>query len=194
VKLALTTHRVAPMGLLQAGLAALAVLIGGHLVTLPGPAGEAPLGLFFALLATLVIAPAVVHAWPSTRTDAVRPAGLLAASIIVVQLAPALIVTAAAALFAGTEVLAYVGMLTWLLALQLAGGVLVSATRQGLVPAVYVLICALLGRIDGVVQPWAWPLADIHPIVMAVLGTATLALSSALLASSGLRVRDMSSS
>lgn len=192
MKPALTTHRVAPIGLLQAGSAALAVLVGGRLVTLPGPAGEAPLGLFFALLAALIMAPPVVRAWPSTRTDAVRNAGLVAVTIILLQLAPALIVTAAAALLAGPEVLAYVGMLTWLLALQLAGGVLVSATRQGLVPAVYVLICALLGRIDGVVQPWAWPLADIDPIVMASLGAAVLALSLGLLAVRGLRVNGVS--
>lgn len=189
MRAALTTHRVRSIGLLQAGLAALAVLIGGHLVTLPGPAGEAPLALFLALLGALVIAPALVRAWPSTRTDAVRNAGLLAAVVVTLQIGPALVVTALAALIAGPGVLAYVGMLTWLLALQIAGGVLVSATYQGLVPAVYVLICALLGRIDGVVQPWAWPLADIDPVVMALLGAAALALSLGLLASRGLRMR-----
>ncbi|WP_425839357.1 hypothetical protein [Microbacterium sp. PA5] len=194
MKLALKTHRVAPIGLLQAGLAALAALVGGHLVTLPGPAGEAPLGMFLALLGTLLIAPALVRAWPSTRTDAVRSAGLLAAVMVSLQIGPALVASALAALLAGPEVLAYVGMLTWLLALQIVGGVLVSATHQGLVPAVYVLICALLGRIDGVVQPWAWPLADIGPAVMALLGMTALMSSLGLLVSCGLRVRPVSAS
>lgn len=191
---ALTTHRVVPIGLLQAGVAALAVLVGGQLVTLPGPAGEAPLGLSFALLGTLLIAPAIVRAWPSTRTDAVRNAGLLTAVMVSLQIGPALVVCALASVLAGPEVLAYVGMLTWLLALQLTGGVLVSAAHQGLVPAVYVLICALLGRLDGAVQPWAWPLADIDPVLMALLGAATLALSLGLLVSRGLRVRPVPAS
>lgn len=194
MKLALKTHRVAPIGLLQAGLAALAALIGGHLVTLPGPAGEAPLGMFLALVGTLLIAPALVRAWPSTRTDAVRSAGQLAAVMVSLQIGPALVASALAALLAGPEVLAYVGMLTWLLALQIVGGVLVSATHQGLVPAVYVLICALLGRFDGVVQPWAWPLADIGPAVMALLGMTALMSSLGLLVSCGLRVRPVSAS
>lgn len=187
MKLALKTHRVLPVALVETALALLAALVGTTLIALPGPAGDAPLNLLVALAGSLVVAPPLVRAWPTNRTNTVRGAGAVAAVVVLCQIAPGVGVAAIAATLGATQMLAYVGMLTWLLALQVVAGVLVSAPYQGLAPAVYVMLCALVGRINGVVQPWAWPLADIAPVTMALVGAATLALSLTALACRGTR-------
>lgn len=188
MKLALKTHRVVPVALVETALALLAALVGTTLVALPGPAGDAPLNLLVALAGSLVVAPPLVRAWPTNRTNTVRGAGAVAAVVVLCQIAPGVgVVAIIAATLGAPQMLAYVGMLTWLLALQVVAGVLVSAPYQGLAPAVYVMLCALVGRIDGVVQPWAWPLASIAPVTTVVIGTASLALSLTALACHGTR-------
>src|SRR5690606_25282667 len=82
--------------------------------------------------------------------------------------------------------LIYFGVLLWLLALQLATAALISATYQGMAPALYVLLCALLGRIESIVQPWAWPLAPVEPVTSAVVGGLTFASALGLLRFLGL--------
>lgn len=192
MRFALKTHRVVLVALVETALALLAALVGTTLIALPGPAGDAPLNLLIALAGSLVVAPPLVRAWPTNRTNTVRGAGAVAAVVVLCQIAPGVVVATIAATLGAPQMLAYVGMLTWLLALQVVAGVLVSAPYQGLASAVYVMLCALVGRIDGVVQPWAWPLAGIAPATTAVIGTATLALSLTALAWRGLHGRSTS--
>lgn len=171
---------------MQAALAIIGSGFGGVAVGLPGPGGEAPLALLIALLAALLIAPGIVYTWPKDRTIPSRSAGVIALLIVLAQLTPALLIAVVFGMSGGSSGLSYAGILLWLLAIQLTAGVMVSSAFQGVAPAVYVLLCALLGRIDSAVQPWAWPLAGINPATALLLGGLAFSLASMLLATVGL--------
>jgi hypothetical protein len=189
VKLAFKTHQLAWLALAQALLAVIGATLGGTLLELPGLAGSAPLALLIALLGALLVAPPIVRAWPSTRTNASRSPGLITVSIVTLQLIPAVLVASLSTLFGGHSGIPYIGMLLWLLAIQLSVGALVSATYQGVAPAVYVLLCALVGRVDSVIQPWAWPLDSVAPGVYVAIGGAACLLSLTIVATVGLHGR-----
>lgn len=82
--------------------------------------------------------------------------------------------------------LSYLGTLCWLLAIQLLLGTLVSGTYQAMAPVVYVLLCALIGRDDSSVQPWAWPLANVPATTALTLGVGAVIIAVALFAALGL--------
>lgn len=185
MKLAITTSRTLWAALIQTALAAVGSGFGALLVGLPGPGGEAPLALLIALLGALLIAPGIVSTWPEDRTVPSRRSGAIALTLVLLQIAPALLIALAFGVFGNTSGLSYAGMFLWLLAIQLAAGVMISATFQGVAPAVYVMLCALLGRIDGVVQPWAWPLAGIQPVHALLLGALAFVVASVLLVAVG---------
>lgn len=187
MRLALKSARSGWAALAQTLLAAVGSGFGALLVGLPGPAGEAPLGVLIALLAAVVIAPGLVSTWPGARTVPSRSGGAIALLLVLTPLAPALLVVAGFGAVVGPQVWSYAGVLLWLVAIQLTAGVLVSCTFQGAGPALYVLLCALFGRIDSAVQPWAWPLAGAEPSAAILLGALAFTLAGALLASIGLR-------
>lgn len=186
MRLAFKTSRTPWVAVVQAILALVGSGFGAIIVGLPGPGGEAPLALLIALLATLLIAPGIVHTWPKDRTVPARSAGIVTLLIVLAQLAPSLLIAVVFGVSGGPAGLSYVGIFLWLLAIQFAAGVMVSSTYQGVAPAVYILLCTLFGRIDSVVQPWAWPLAGINPALSLLLGGTAFVLASTFLAAVGL--------
>lgn len=186
MRLAFKTSRTPWIAVVQAALALVGSGFGAIIVGLPGPGGDAPLALLIALLATLLIAPGIVHTWPRDRTVPSRSAGVIALLIVLAQLAPSLLIAAVVGVSGGPAALSYAGILLWLLAIQFTAGVMVSSTYQGVAPALYILLCTLFGRIDSVVQPWAWPLAGINPALSLLLGGTAFVLASTLLAVVGL--------
>lgn len=186
MRLAFKTSRTGWVAVVQAALALVGSGFGAIIVGLPGPGGDAPLALLIALLATLLIAPGIVHTWPKDRTVPARSAGIVTLLIVLAQLAPSLLIAVVFGVSGGAAGLTYAGILLWLLAIQFTAGVMVSSTYQGVAPAVYVLLCALFGRIDSAVQPWAWPLAGINPAISLLLGGTAFVLASTLLAAIGL--------
>ncbi|KAA9085429.1 hypothetical protein [Microbacterium radiodurans] len=191
MRLALKTHRVVLVGVVQLVAAVIASAFGDTRLALPGLGGDGPLSLLVALMATLTTAPALVRAWPTERMNVARNAGLISIAMLCLQLAPAGVTAAIFAVSGSSHGIVYVGILLWLLALQLSTGVLVSATYQGIAPAVYVFLCALIGRIDSAVQPWAWPLADPGVLAAIVVGGGAFGVALGLLAWLGLH-RDTS--
>lgn len=186
MRLAIASSRTVWVAIALTVLAVVGSGFGAIVVGLPGPGGEAPLGLLIALLAVLLIAPGLVGTWPNVRTVPSRNAGGIALLLVLAQLAPGLLIAVATGVFGAPAGPSYAGALLWLVAIQLTAGVMVSSTFQGVAPAVYVLLCALVGRIDSAVQPWAWPLAGIDPATALLLGALAFALASALLVLIGL--------
>lgn len=186
MRLALRAHRITAIATVQALLAVLGTLFGSRTILLPALAGEVPVALPVALMAVLVIAAPVTRAWPSPRTNPSRNAGAVTAAVLMIAVGSA---TTAALLTGGVtgiaDAVAYLGILAWLLALQTLAAVWITARSSAMTPAVYVFVCCLLGRVDGAVQPWAWPLAGIHP-GSALVGGATLAVAVMSLVSIGL--------
>lgn len=191
MRLALKTHRVVSVAVVQLVAAVIGSAFGDTRLALPGLGGDGPLSLLIALMATLTTAPPLVRAWPRERVNVARNAGMISSAMLCLQLSPAAATAAVFAISGSTHGIVYVGLLLWLLALQLLVGVLFSATYQGIAPAVYVFLCALVGRVDSVVQPWAWPLADPGVSEAIVIGGGTFALAGGLLAALGLH-RDAS--
>lgn len=189
MRLVLKTHRVVAVAIVQAILATIGSAYGAVFLMLPGLGGRTPIALLLALLGVLLIAPTLVHAWPSNRTNASRRPGLIAAAVVLLQITPALLVAGTFVALGTPDGAAYVGMLLWLLAIQLAAGTMLSATYQGVAPAVYVFLCVLVGRIDSAVQPWAWPLAEVDPRIALLLGSGAFFLALVLLGVLGLHDR-----
>jgi len=192
VRLALKASLALWGALVQVALALVGTGFGAVVIGLPGPAGEAPLAVLVALLATLLIAPSIVYTWPKDRTVPSRSSGVIALLIVLTQLGPALAIAVVSGMNAGSSGVSYAGILLWLLALQLAAGVMLSARFQGLAPAVYVFVCALVGRSGSVVQPWAWPLAGIDPATALLIGGIAFGVAGTLLASIGLHRSEQS--
>lgn len=177
MKLALKTHRLPLVASALACIAVIGTVFGGATITLPGATGAVPVAFIAAVIASIVIAPPLVRAWPTTRTNPSRRPGLITAAALAAMLAPALCIAAAVgAAFDWGAAAAFVSDLFWLLGLQLITATCITATYQGVTVAVYGLLCALVGRIRGVVQPWAWPLADIAAPVVLAIGSASLAI------------------
>ncbi len=186
MRLGLKTHRVIAVAMVQLAAAMIASAFGDTRLALPGLGGDGPLSLLVALMATLTTAPALVRAWPMERVNLARNAGVISIAMLCLQLIPAVATAAIFAVSGSSHGIVYVGMLLWLLALQLLTGVMLTATYQGIAPAVYVFLCALVGRIDSAVQPWAWPLADPGVLEATVLGGGAFAVAFGLLALLGL--------
>lgn len=156
------------------GLIAFAPSVELALPSVTGYSGV-PVRVMAALAGCLVVAYAVCAGWPDARTVPVRSTAVHLAAVTAVMWASASalgIVLAAVGIGTGMQ---FAGVLAWLLGIQLIVGVMVSWTYQAMAPAVYVLLCALFGRIDSVVQPWAWVLADAGPASLPV-GVALLAV------------------
>ncbi|QTX05870.1 hypothetical protein [Agromyces archimandritae] len=188
MRLAYRTHRLGPLLALETLLAVLGTLLGHTTVQLPSFSGlgAMPLYVLAALVGAVVLAFPLNAAWPATRTIVVRRSAVIAAVVLITALAPALIVGALAAQLLPTATgFAYLGVLAWLLAMQLVTGVLVNGTYQAMAPVAYVLLCALLGRAGGVVHPWAWPLAD-APAAALWVGASALAAALTLFIALGL--------
>ncbi|MFV0373845.1 hypothetical protein [Microbacterium sp.] len=111
---------------------------------------------------------------------------MIAGLVVLVQITPVLLIAGVCGVLGSPEGPVYAGMFLWLLALQLAVGIVLSSRYQGVAPAVYVLLCALVGRIDSAVQPWAWPLAEVGPQLAILLGGGAFLVAVCLLGALGL--------
>ncbi|WP_405374614.1 MULTISPECIES: hypothetical protein [unclassified Microbacterium] len=163
MNLAAKTYRLAWVVPLTVLITALAVGLGSVLVPLPSftGTGGVPFSVLTALLFGVIIAFPLTAGSPGDRTVAVRQPSLIAAGMVIVVLVPSAALAVTVEVVApGGPVIHYLAALGWLLGLQLLTATFISATYQALPPALYVLVCALLGRADGEVQWWAWPLDD----------------------------------
>lgn len=188
MRLAVRTHGarwIVPFELIVAIIGSLFGQVSLYIPAFSGT-GAVPVTVVAALAGTTLLAYPLTAAWPRSRTTPVRSPALVATGALVVLVGPALALSVGVGLVdAATTAFAYVGTLAWLLALQLALGTLVSATYQAMAPTVYVLICALLGRTDSSVQPWAWPLADIPGWAALAVGSIALAAAWTVFAALG---------
>jgi|GEM_PF-1621233 len=190
---ALRAHGFRRAVLIQLVLAALGVSVGGMTLPFPSLGGTGTAGLpvpvLTALAGSIVLAGPSAAAWPAARTNGVRSASATLIAVLGLTIGPtALLCGAVALLLPGAAAADHLGVLAWMLALQLAVGTWISARHQAMGPAVYVLLCALLGRSGSVVQPWAWPLADVPSEWALVFGLTALALALACLARFGLHL------
>ncbi|MFN7149865.1 MAG: hypothetical protein ACK4V6_10330 [Microthrixaceae bacterium] len=189
MKLALLAFHVRWILPLQLLLAVLGGFFGKLTVAVPSLSGggQLPVTLLCAMLGVILLALPTNSTWPANRTVATRPPAVVLAAVVGITIAPAMLTGVALGLVADASTgLQYVGSYMWLLAIQLSLGVLVSGRMQALGPALYVLVCALLGRVDSSVQPWAWPLADIAPAIALSIGCVSLAIATILLLVMGL--------
>lgn len=147
-----------------------------------------PVGLGFALLACVAVAYAINLGWPETHVVSVRSARRTLALLLctaVLPLTVALCLLDLGGIGAGAS---FVGTFMWLLGGQLAVAALLTSRYQAMGPAVYVLLCALMGRVDGEVQLWAWPLASSAGFDAVAVGTVAFAAGVCLLLLRGLRL------
>jgi len=189
MKLALRTHRVRWIVPIELALAIIGSLYGEVSLLVPSFSGmgAVPVTVIAALAGTTSLALPINAAWPSSRTVPVRSDSLICLAVLATALAPAVATCVVlGSLHPERAALEYLSVFGWLLALQMAAATLLSGTYQAMAPVTYVLLCALLGRVDSSIQPWAWPLAEIPVGIALVVGTSALVAALALFAFLGL--------
>jgi hypothetical protein len=183
VRLAAKTHRLYVIGPIHLALCALGVFGSNFAVLLPSVTGLAgvPFGLMVVLADCIMLSFSVNGAWPESRLVAVRsPSGILV-KLLLLLIGPPVVVSIAFALADIGQGPYFFGIFGWLFTVQLVVGILINATYQAVGPALYVVICALFGRIGNQVQPWAWPLAHIDGWTAFVIGGGSLLVALGLL-------------
>ena len=188
MRLAIKAYRAPFLLITFSILGIIGLLMSNVALSFPSVTGEArvPIGIILGLIACAITASAALGGWPEPQTVTVRPAGGILAVILgaltCISLGSVALIGSvgwnAGTLFAGTT--------AWLLAIQLVVGIFASSKYQAMGPAVYVLLCALVGRVDGQVQPWAWPLAELDGILALAIGGVCLLSSLILLSFLGL--------
>lgn len=144
------------------------------LPSLTGDAGV-PLRVMAALAECFAVGLAIFAGWRDTNRAAVRPTRAHLALVVVLMWSSASLVDLVITVFNTAHSAGFAAVLSWLLGMQLIAGVVGTWQYAAVMPTVYVLLCALLGRIDSAVQPWAWPLTDTRPESILV-GASLLAL------------------
>lgn len=189
MSLAWKAHRLTVLLILVLALALTSLVIGDVMLALPSISGieGVPARLMLALVGCALVARSTTEAWPATRLVPVRRPGIPSAVAIVIAIGPPALVGGIAMLGGIAAALEFSVVFSWLLALQLAVASTFNATYQAMAPAVYVLLCALLGRSGGVTQTWAWPLVPHVSSSTIALSYAALGLAISLVALRGLR-------
>jgi len=189
VTLALRAYRLRWVLPCQLALAIVGSLFGNISVAVPSLSGvgAVPVAMLSALLGVILLALPINATWPVARTVSVRDPAMVLMTANAVVLVPIMLASVILGLvWVGSAGFEYLGTFSWLLSIQLLVGTLLSGRFQALGPTVYVMLCALLGRVDSSVQPWAWPLADVPAIAHAGTGLGALVLAVALFAVLGL--------
>lgn len=189
MRLALKNHGLRWLLPANLAIAAMAAVIGGIRLPVPSLGGTngVPVAVLAALAGCILLSLATNTAWPASRTVPVRSPALVLTGVLAAVLLPTLLVVLIVALLAAdTTGFVYLGVWGWLLALQLLTGTWLSMRHQAVGPVAYVLLCALLGRVDSSVQPWAWPLASVSAPVALAVGGAALAIAVASLLAHGM--------
>lgn len=188
MRLALRTHQLRWILPFELAVATFGGLLGSGFIYVPtlSGMGAVPVTMIAALAATVTLAFPINAAWPAARTTSVRRPAIVAASVLAMISVAVAAIAVLLGLMQVPAAYTYLGTFAWLLAMQLLVGILVSGTYQAMAPVIYVLLCALLGRSDSSVQPWAWPLADFSTAASLGLGAGALGIAMALFAVFGL--------
>jgi len=140
--------------------------------------GTVPVTVVLALVAVVVLAFPLNASWPSSRTTSVRSDAFVTIRVLLVILATIGVTCVLIALISPeSPSFQYFGIFAWLLALQLGTATFASGSYQAMAPVTYVLLCALLGRLNSSVQPWAWPLANMPGSTASYIGASALAVA-----------------
>ena len=188
MKLALWTHRLRwllPAHLMIATLGATLGNINLPVPSLTGPGGV-PVAVIAALLNSVLLSLPITTAWPASRTTPVRSPALVLLGVLAVVLTPTVLLAVVIDLLhPPSDGLGYIGVFAWLFALQLLVASWFSMKYQAVGPVAYVMLCALAGRADSSVQPWAWPLAPLTWPLSVTLGGSALVVALAFLLAIG---------
>ncbi len=147
---------------------------------------QMPLNVILPLLLLVMSAAAAAHASPEATALSVRPHPLIVNALTLMV----------AMLFAGVNTLtswatgqdpdlAAARNVFGYSALLFASQNLVSVKYASLVPAVYVVVATVFGRVGGVIQPWAWPVmpGELADLLVSLLVATGIAAASGALAS-----------